>query len=60
MIDSTWYWIVIGILSVILVIWLVFAIYRGIRFEAILAFGYIFLILGMSFTLGEDLPIPYY
>ena len=41
-------------------IWLIFAIYRGIRFEAILAFGYIFLILGMSFTLGEYLPIPYY
>ncbi|MHA1592494.1 MAG: methyltransferase family protein [Candidatus Heimdallarchaeaceae archaeon] len=60
MIDSTWYWIVIGILSVILVIWIIFAIYRGIRFEAILAFGYVFLILGMSFTLGEYLPIPYY
>ena len=60
MIDSTWYWIAIGILSVILVIWLIFAIYRGIRFEAILAFGYGFLILGMSFTLGEYLPIPYY
>jgi len=59
-IDSTWYWIVIGILSVILVIWIIFAIYRGIRFEAILAFGYVFLILGMSFTLGEYLPIPYY
>ena len=60
MIDSIWYWIVIGILSAILVIWLIFAIYRGIRFEAILAFGYIFLIFGMSFTLGEYFPIPYY
>lgn len=60
MIDAIWYWIVIGMLSVILVIWLVFAIYRGIRFEAILAFGYVFLMLGMSFTLGEYLPIPYY
>jgi len=59
-IDAIWYWIVIGILSVILVIWLIFAIYRGIRFEAILAFGFIFLILGLSFTLGEYLPIPYY
>lgn len=60
MIDAIWYWIIIGILSVILVIWLVFAIYRGIRFEAIQASGYVFLILGLSFTLGEYLPIPYY
>ena len=60
MINAIWYWIVIGILSVILLIWLSFAIYRGIRFEAILASGYIFLISGMSFTIGAYIPIPYY
>ncbi|MBY8999769.1 MAG: hypothetical protein KGD64_02540 [Candidatus Heimdallarchaeota archaeon] len=60
MIDAIWYWIIIGVLSVLLIIWLIFALYRGVRFESILVFGYIFLILGMSFTLGEYLPIPYY
>ncbi len=60
MIDAIWYWIIIGILSIILIVWLIFAIYRNIRFEAIQAFGYVFLILGLSFTLGEYLPIPYY
>jgi protein-S-isoprenylcysteine O-methyltransferase Ste14 len=59
-IDAIWYWIIIGILSIILIIWLIFAIYHNIRFEAIQAFGYVFLILGLSFTLGEYLPIPYY
>ena len=60
MIDAIWYWIIIGVLSLILLIWLIFALYRRVRFQAIQSFGFIFLILGMSFTLGEYLPIPYY
>lgn len=60
MIDAIWYWILIGLFSIILLIWLGFAIYRGVRFQTIQAFAYVFLILALSFTLGEYSPIPYY
>ncbi len=48
MIDSLWFWSLIVFLSAVLIVWLIFSIYRGIRHEVFLVVGFVFLVIVLS------------
>ena len=60
MIDTIWFWSLIVLISVFLVVWLLFAIYRGIRYEIFQVIGFIFVTLSLSLTVGEYSTFQYY
>lgn len=60
MIDAIWFWSLIIFISVFVVIWFLFAIYRGIRYEIFEVLGFIFITLSLSLNVGEYLTFPSY
>jgi len=59
-IDTIWFWSLIVLISVFLVVWLLFAIYRGIRYEIFQVIGFIFITLALSLNVGEYSTFQYY
>ncbi|MFW9852742.1 MAG: hypothetical protein ACFFDS_07365, partial [Candidatus Thorarchaeota archaeon] len=61
-IDTIWFWIAIGFLSLIVVFWFIHSIFKGIRYETFQAIGLMFIILSLSLpeTIGEYTELPYY
>jgi len=59
-IDAIWFWSLIIFISVFVVIWFLFAIYRGIRYEIFEVLGFIFITLSLSLNVGEYLTFPSY
>ncbi len=60
MIDTIWFWSLIIFISVFLVVWFLFAIYRGIRYEIFQVIGFIFITLSLSLNVGEYSTFQYY
>lgn len=62
MLDYLWFWAIIVFFSAVLVVWLMFSIYRGIRHEVFLVVGFIFLIIALSVpeTAGTYSSLAYY
>ena len=62
MLDYLWFWAIIVFFSAVIVVWLMFSIYRGIRHEVFLVIGFIFLILALSVpeTAGSYNSLNYY
>jgi protein-S-isoprenylcysteine O-methyltransferase Ste14 len=60
--DYLWFWAIIVFFSAVLVVWLIFSIYRGIRHEVFLVIGFIFLIIALSIpeTAGSYSSFDYY
>lgn len=60
--DYLWFWAIIVFFSAILVVWLMFSIYRGIRHEVFQVIGFIFLIIALSVpeTAGSYSSLNYY
>jgi protein-S-isoprenylcysteine O-methyltransferase Ste14 len=61
-IDALWFWSLIVFFSAVLIVWLIFSIYRGIRHEVFLVVGFIFLVIALSVpeTAGSYLGLDYY
>ena len=62
MIDSLWFWSLIVFFSAVLIVWLMFSIYRGIRHEVFLVVGFVFLVIALSVpeTAGAYARMDYY
>ena len=60
MIDTIWFWSLIIFISVFLVVWFLFAIYRGLRYEIFQVIGFIFITLSLSLNVGEYSTFQYY
>ncbi|NPD87651.1 MAG: hypothetical protein HGN29_02940 [Asgard group archaeon] len=62
MLDYLWFWSIIVFFSAVLVVWLIFSIYRGIRHEVFLVVSFIFLIIALSVpeTAGSYGRLDYY
>ncbi len=62
MLDYLWFWSLIVFLSAVLIVWLMFSIYRGIRHEVFLVVGFVFLVIAMSVpeTAGSYGRLDYY
>ena len=50
MINTLSFWVLIGIVSTVVAIWLFLVIYRRIRYEIFIVSGFVFLILALSFN----------
>lgn len=62
MLDYLWFWSLIVFFSAVLIVWLMLSIYRGIRHEAFLVVGFVFLIVALSVpeTAGSYGRLDYY
>ncbi len=60
LINDLWYLIAISIIGAFLLVWLFFAIYRGIRFEMLQILGYILVVLSLSFSVGTYIINNYF
>ena len=60
MIDTIWFWSLIIFISVFVVVWLLFAIYRGQRYEIFEVIGFIFITLSLSLDVGEYGTFQFY
>jgi protein-S-isoprenylcysteine O-methyltransferase Ste14 len=61
-IDAVWFWIAIGFLSLVALLWFIHSVFKGIRYETFQAIGLVFIILSLSLpeTIGEYTELPYY
>ncbi|MCG3216828.1 MAG: hypothetical protein KAS63_08910 [Candidatus Heimdallarchaeota archaeon] len=51
--NTIWFWSLIVLLSTIVIVWFIFAAYRGLRYEIFEVIGFIFLTLALSLNVGE-------
>ncbi len=62
MIEEVWFWIAIGFLSLVALLWFIHSVFKRIRYETFQAIGLLFIILALSLpeTIGEYTELPYY
>ena len=60
--GSIWFWVLVTVISIVLFVWLIFSIYRGIRHEIlqVIGFGFVLLALSLPETIGAYEELPYY